>query len=81
LLFPAHAVTLYQEGEVQIAPKAAVTLASGSTLIMRKGGDLYVNGAFVVQLTSDRSKPAPGDWGRIEFDGPVTGTLSNVHLS
>lgn len=55
--FPAQAVTLYQEGSVQIAAKAAFTLASGSTLIMsgdpRKMDtrylDLSVNGTLVVQ--------------------------------
>ncbi len=55
--FPAQAVTLYQEGSVQIAAKAAFTLASGSTLIMsgdpRKMDTRYlhlsVNGTLVVQ--------------------------------
>jgi len=50
-------MTLYQEGSVQIAAKAAFTLASGSTLIMsgdpRKMDtrylDLSVNGTLVVQ--------------------------------
>lgn len=118
--FPAQAVTLYQEDEVQIAPKAAFTLSSGSTLIMNGDPrkidttylDLSVNGTLVVQpgaafrvaggsirvagagaslqmrgtqaqpivLTSDRPTPAPGDWGRVEFD-TGTGTLSYVHLS
>ena len=119
--FPAQATTLYQESSVAIAPKAAFTLSSGSTLIMTNhnqnratSADLVVYGRFVVQpdaalrvtdgssirvdglgaslqtrgtqtrpiiLTSAQSRPAPGDWGRIEFGPGTTGTLSYVHLS
>ena len=46
-------------------------------------GTLNVNGTANanVVLTSGQPGPAPGDWGRIEFDPGSTGTISYAHIS
>lgn len=71
-------------------PQATLTVAAGTTIQLESGNSIVVAGGGLrmrgtarrpVVLTGDRPKPAPGDWGRIEFDGQATGILSYVHLS
>jgi len=72
------------------AAQATLTVAPGTTIQLENGGGIFVTGGGLrmrgtarrpIILTSDRPRPAPGDWGRIEFDGGATGILSYVHLS
>ena len=67
-------------GTLVVQPGAALRLAGGSIRVYPAGASLQMRGtqARPITVTSAQSSPAPGDWGRIEFDPGTTGTLSYV---
>lgn len=72
-------------GDIEFGAGTTIQVSGGSSpgKISASGGTLNFNGtpAQPITITSANGTPAPGDWGRVEYDAGSSGSMSFTNLS